>query len=440
MKPIIALIAAVAAGLLVREEALAEEDPHAACAMPPSYIPEDLLERAVPLRKDIGNSHEPVTTRSPEAQAYYDQGLNYLESYVWIEAARSFHQALRLDPKLAMAYIGLSRVYSGLDDPKGARQFFEKARELAPGASARERRRIDIREQQLAAMEDLTDVVKFQAYKKSIDQALVADLEDPQLWLLRANAEEPTAAGRGQRGNAASVAFYERVLRLVPDHASAHHHLVHTYETIGQIDNALEHGEQYARLAPSIPHATHMWGHDLRRVGRVDDAIAQFLKTDALERSYYNAEGIEARFDWHHKHNLDLLAASYQYKGQMKRAEQLQREANALSPTDAYGVFSLRDWPNFLNHRARYAEALDAAEALAKAPYPPSRAVGHALAGQALLGLGEHAGGRRKTRACASRPCGGCSRHARNRTKPSCSRALGKRLARGAAATKRQQG
>lgn len=368
--------------------ARAQEDPHAACAAPPSYIPTGLLERPVPLRKGIGNSHEPVTTSSPEAQAFYDQGLNYLESYVWIEAARSFHQALRLDPKLAMAHVGLSRVYSGLDDPAGARQFLEKAKALAPTTSARERRRIDIRELQLAAIDDLTDVAKFQNYKKSIDQALAADLGDPQLWLLRANAEEPTAAGRGQRGNAASVAFYDQVLKLVPDHASAHHHLVHTYETIGHIDKALEHGEFYARLAPSIPHATHMWGHDLRRVGRVDDAIAQFLKTDALERSYYDAEGIEARFDWHHKHNLDLLAASYQYKGQMQLAEKLQREATALAPVDAYGVFSQRDWPNFLNHRARYAEALAAAEDLAKARYPQSRAVGHALAGQALLGLG----------------------------------------------------
>ena len=47
----------------------------------------------------IGNSHEAVTTTSKEAQAFYDQGLNYLESYVWIEASRSFHQALRLDPE-----------------------------------------------------------------------------------------------------------------------------------------------------------------------------------------------------------------------------------------------------------------------------------------------------------------------------------------------------
>src|SRR5687768_3932358 len=69
----------------------AEEDPHAACGAPPAYIPPELLERPVPLREGIGNSHDNVTSSSKEAQAFYNQGLNYLESYVWIEASRSFH-------------------------------------------------------------------------------------------------------------------------------------------------------------------------------------------------------------------------------------------------------------------------------------------------------------------------------------------------------------
>src|SRR4030095_47587 len=105
----------------------AQEDPHAACAAPPSYVPEEILLRPVTLRSGIGNSHDPVSTDSPQAQAFYDQGLNYLESYVWIEASRSFHQALRIDPNLAMAYVGLSRVASGLDNPAAAQPFLEKA-------------------------------------------------------------------------------------------------------------------------------------------------------------------------------------------------------------------------------------------------------------------------------------------------------------------------
>ncbi len=255
------------------------DDPHAACAVPPSYVPAELLERPLPLRSGVGNSHEAVSTGSSAAQSYYDQGLNYLESYVWIEAARSFHQALRLDPKLALALVGLSRVHSGLDDPAGARRFFLQAQALASGTSDRERRRIGIREKQLEALESLEDTGKFLAYKRAIDDALGIDFEDPGLWLLRGTAEEGNASGRGQRGTASSIAFYQHVLQLVPEHASAHHYLVHSYETIGRIDEALVHGEVYARLAPSIPHAAHMWAHDLRRVGRIDEAIVQFQKT-----------------------------------------------------------------------------------------------------------------------------------------------------------------
>ncbi|MEP6601679.1 MAG: tetratricopeptide repeat protein [Nitrospirota bacterium] len=381
--------------------ALGQDDPHAGCATPSSYVPAELLERPVTLREGIGNSHEAVTTTSAKAQAFYDQGLNYLESYVWIEASRSFHQALRLDPHLAMAYLGLSYVHSGLENAAAARQFFDKAKALAPGVSERERerRRMAIREMQLAAIDEIKDAARFLAYKKTIDDALAADLENPRLWLLRGNAEEANAAGRGQRGTAASIAFYQAVLRLVPDHASAHHYLVHSYETIGRIDQALEHGEVFAHLAPSIPHAAHMWGHDLRRVGRVDDAIRQFLKTDTLERAYYAAEKIDPALDWHHSHNLDLLASCYEHKGKMNLAEKILRESAALAPMSAYRAFNMRELPNFLIHRARYKEALDAGRALTDMNYPQSRCVGHALAGQALLWLGRPAEARKELEA-----------------------------------------
>jgi tetratricopeptide (TPR) repeat protein len=307
---------------------------------------------------------------------------------VWIEAARSFHQALRLDPDLAMAWIGLSRVHSGLDDTTGARRALDRARALAPKLGEREKRRIEIREKQLAAIAALEDPAPFNAYKKAIDDALARDLDDLQLWLLRGNAEEPTASGRGQRGSAASIAFYEQVLRRVPDHATAHHFLVHTYETIGQVDQALEHGAAYARLAPAIPHAAHMWAHDLRRVGRVDEAIEQFVLADRLEREYYAAEKLDPALDWHHGHNLDLLAACYQHKGQMDLAEKTMRDCAKLAPVDAYRAFNAKELPHFLLHRARYDEALAEARALTEGLHPQARCVGHALAGQALLEKG----------------------------------------------------
>ena len=373
-------LAAVAAG--------ADDDPHAACVAPAGWVPRAMLSRPVPLREGTGNAREEVTAASPEARAFYIQGLNYLHGYVWIEAARSFHQALRLDPELAMAYIGLSRVYSGLEAPADAESALAEAQARAAKVTPRERRRIAVRAAQLHAMADLGDVTRHVAYKKAIDDALAADMNDVELWLLRGNAEEPTAAGRGQRGGAASIAFYDRALRLQPDSGAAHHYLTHSYETIGQIPDALEHGEVYARLAPSIPHSHHMWGHDLRRVGRVDDAIAAFLRTDALEKAYYAAEGIAPEMDWHHVHNLDLLATAYQYKGQMRLAEERLREMAALPPVTDYLEFNQKTLASFLLDRGRAEDGLAAARAIASGRSAAARAAGRALEGHALLALG----------------------------------------------------
>jgi Tfp pilus assembly protein PilF len=370
--------------------AAGQGDDHSACAAM-GWVPREILERPVPLRSGVGNGHEEVSSASREAQAFYDQGLNYLHGYVWIEAARSFRQALRLDPKLTLAWVGLSRVYSGLDDPAAADKAQAEAEALAAGASAREQRRVALRRKQLEALKDVANVAAHAAYKKAIDDALARDIADVELWLLRGNAEEATAAGRGQRGGVASTAFYLEALRREPDNAAAHHYLTHSYETIAQIPAALEHGEAYARLAPAIPHAHHMWGHDLRRVGRVDDAIAAFRRTDDLEKAYYASERIPAELDWHHVHNLDLLAMSYQHKGQMRTAEATMREAVALPPTTDYLEFNQKLLAVFLLGRQRYDEAQAEAGHMGRGRWPATRALGHALSGHALLGQGRKA-------------------------------------------------
>jgi len=209
-------------------------------------------------------------------------------------------------------------------------------------------------------------------------------MDDPELWLLRGNAEERWAAGRGQRGEAASVAFYRQALAIVPDHFAAHHYLVHSYENIGRIDDALRHGEAYARLASAIPHAHHMYGHDLRRVGRVDEAIAAFRKAYEMEMAYYASEKIPAAVDWHHPHNLDLLAGCHQHQGQVRTAEAYMRESLALSSVMEGREFNRKEWPGFLLAFRRNEEALEAARELVRGRWPSTRVVGHVLAGHAL--------------------------------------------------------
>jgi len=351
------------------------------------WVPREILQRPVALREGIGKINDPVTTSSAAAQAFYNQGLAYLHSYVWIEAARSCNQALRSDPKLAMAYICLSRAYSGLEDQAAAQSALEKAQSLAANLSERERLRVSLRTTQLGAINDILNSSKHQAYKAAIDAALTKYPDDSELWLLRGNAEEPTAAGRGQRGLVGAVAYYQCALAVSPANPAAEHYLVHAFESIGHPEEAVKHGEIYARLCPSIPHAQHMYGHDLRILGRSDEAIAQFRKADALELSYYKSEKIQARYDWHRIHNLDLMAESYEFKGQVKQAEELLREFFSLRANDGLWASYQGDWPRFLLSRGRYTEALSAAGQMTRGEFSLQRAMGHLFAGRALVAL-----------------------------------------------------
>jgi tetratricopeptide (TPR) repeat protein len=352
-----------------------------------SSIPAEILARPLPIRTGIGTSHEPVTTSSDQAQAYFDQGLAYLHSYVWIEAARSFNQALRLDPKLAMADLGLSYAYSGLGANSAATAIMARVKESGP-MNDLERERMSIRSAQLDAIARPADTTLRARYVEAIDRALKRFPKDPELWLLRGNAEEPSAAGWGQRGGESGLQYYEKALSLSPDYFAAHHYLIHSLENLGRIQEALVHGEAYARLAPAIPHAHHMYGHDLRRVGRIDDAIKQFEAAYEEENAYYKSENIPAEYDWHHQHNLDLLSSAYQYVGRISDAERLMKESFSFTSTQENLEFDKKEWPAFLLSQGRSEEALEAAKVLIAERWAAVRAIGHVMAAHALMALG----------------------------------------------------
>ena len=351
-------------------------------------VPREILERPVPLRPGIGTVHEAVTTSSPEAQSFYDQGLAYLHSYVWIEAIRSFHQALRMDRNLGMAYLGLTDAYLGLHDVATARSTVEAAQALAQKMSDRERIWLNIREKEVDHAEDDRSPEKDYAYRHAITDAIKHMPNDPWLWIQRGFADEGAVYTHGQAGGPDTLAFYKMALTLAPDNFAAHHYYGHSYENAGRTKEALAETAIYVRLAPAIPHAHHMHGHELLREGRTEEAIQEFLETKKLEDNYYRAENIPARYDWHHAHNLQLLAMSYESLGQMKAAEATFREAFAVPAYTEFLEFNRKAWPEFLLLRGRFDEALAASRELAKSSFPMARLAAHTLAGQALLGMG----------------------------------------------------
>jgi tetratricopeptide (TPR) repeat protein len=376
------VLALLALGVALTPAGFAQES-HALHDLP--VIPAELLERPVPLRSGIGRSHDAVTTRSVDAQQFYDQGLSYLHDYVWIEAARSFNQALRLDPKLALAHVGLSVAHGQLNQAAAARRALAQAETLTASVAEHDRRHVAIRRRQLEAEGAPGDLSKAAAYRKSLDEALVDFPGDVELWLQRGMAESPDPADRGQGSVPASVRSYERALTLVPDHFAAHHYLTHAHENSGRIEEALLHGAAYARLAPEVAHARHMHGHDLRRAGRIGEAIEAFEAADRLEREYFNRERIPPQYDWHYEHNLDLLAMSYQYVGQPARAEPLLKTAFGLPTANLVQAFNKREWILFLRSRGRVDEAMAAAAALVAHPHAVVQAIGHIETGHLWL-------------------------------------------------------
>jgi tetratricopeptide (TPR) repeat protein len=382
------LLAAGILFLMIPAAIFAQADEHANHAHV-GWVPEEILNRPVALRQGVGMYHERVTTSSPLAQKFYDQGVAYIHSYVWIEAARSFHQALRSDPKMAMGYLGLSYAYSPMDYG-AARAALEQATSLSAAANDRERRRIAIRQAQLDAMAaagGAESVPKLLAFRRQIDAALAANPDDVELLLIRGHAEEPTPFGDGQGCVPTAIPYYEHALALSPDNFAAHHFLAHCYENQGKFSDALEQARVYAQAASQIPHAQHMYGHELRGVGRTEDALQYFLKADALENGYYQRENIAPSLDWHHAHNLSLLASAYQYEGQLHLAERYFAAERQLTPFTEYAEFNRKDWPELLLNRADFARALAAAKEMAGSRSGLSRAGGHCLAGMALVAL-----------------------------------------------------
>src|SRR5688572_4412441 len=127
-----------------------------------------------------------VSTRSPECQAFFDQGLGYFYSYVWMEAARSFETAARHDPSCAMAWWGLSRALERYG--KGNQtEALKKAQALLPRTSHRENLLITARLQEKGLLPGAGDT---EARKKAaitmLDTLLALYEDDEEGWYYRA--------------------------------------------------------------------------------------------------------------------------------------------------------------------------------------------------------------------------------------------------------------
>jgi hypothetical protein len=195
----------------------------------------------------IGNAHLEITA-APEAQMWFDQGLNLLHDYWDYESARAFEQGVRIDPQCAMCYWGLYQ----------AEKFYHStAQGLAGGAlrqadavkehvSARERLYIDAAVAREKALHNPNRGPLY-AESQQLLQKLVKDYpDDRQARLFLANA-----GGGDSRG------VLESVLKDDPENSAANHYYIHSLEA-DHPEEALHSAEILGRLAPGSGHMVHM--------------------------------------------------------------------------------------------------------------------------------------------------------------------------------------
>lgn len=337
--------------------------------------PVAFLERSIELRSGVGEIHHPVQTRSAAAQAHYDQGLAYYYLYDYKNAARSFNEAIRLDPEMAMAHLWLHFAYDRLGGQEAAQPALERAIEFAEHAPEIERVRMDLRLQALEVRGGDGD--GREAYLRAVDDAIQRFPEDLELRMLRAlNSQDEMR-----------VARLEEVLERDPHHIGAIHEMVHALERNGEWARAARYGERLAEIGYGIPHAVHMAGHNFPRVQRMDDAIRVLERADSLERAYMAESGLSRSYFGHFRHNLHYLAQAYWHQGRLTDAERALREAVQSAGQRSGPAFIHVPLIELMLTQGRSEEALEHAEALAADASGFLGYMTHGLVTAALLSL-----------------------------------------------------
>lgn len=125
----------------------------------------------------LGDLSFPITTQSPEAQRYFNQGIMLAVGFNHAEAARSFYEAMRLDSTCAMAYWGFSYVlgpnYNAGMEPDNYERAYKAVREamqLSANCTDKEKALINALAKRYSAKPVEDRRAYDEAYSKAIQQ------------------------------------------------------------------------------------------------------------------------------------------------------------------------------------------------------------------------------------------------------------------------------
>jgi tetratricopeptide (TPR) repeat protein len=295
-----------------------------------------------PLYDGLGSYTRKISTKSAEAQKYFDQGINFYFGFNHGAALRAFQAAETLDPDCAMNYWGMALACAGDINFPGvppemadlAWKQIQLARKHAVHASPVEQAMIEALASRYAEHQPDDRSSLDQAYADAMRTVWKKFSDDPDVGSLFAESmmdlrpwDQWTPDGKPEPGTDEILAALETVLKTRPQHPFANHLYIHALEASQHPERALAAADRLRDLQPGLAHEVHMPSHIYIRVGHWEDAVTANLKAVAADRRYRSAFGEPKGFVvFYAAHNHQMLAYAAMMTGQKQLAVQHIRD------------------------------------------------------------------------------------------------------------------
>ena len=300
-------------------------------------------EAAQELHPGLGSHHHRITTKNPEAQTYFDQGLILLYGFNHDEAARYFRRAAELDPEAAMPYWGLAlsvgpNYNDTAVDANRAKMTYEavrKAVERAPKATGREQDYIRALQKRYPSADPKSDWKKFHLDYSNAMRELVKkypdDLDATTMFAESLMMLRPwhlwTLDGKPAPDTLELVAVLESVLKRNPNHPGANHFYLHAVEASPNLERAIPSAMRLMTLVPGTGHLVHMPGHIFLQTGDYELAAKTNVNAAAADEAFVRrtgATGIYPLMYW--THNIHFISYARAQQGRYEEAKKAAGE------------------------------------------------------------------------------------------------------------------
>jgi len=301
----------------------------------------DLPPPAKAILVGYGDGGFAVKTSSPEAQAYFDNGMQLAHAFAHKAAVSAFIRAEQLDPGCAMCVWGeaWSRGPT-INYPIGTKvqadlaALADKAAVFAANNPPKERALISALQQRYhdgggkGAGDD--------AFARAMDRVAKDHPDDNEIAVVAADAWLIPAAHRNGRDHLDRAREILRtVLARAPNNTGAIHFYIHATEMDGVGVLALPYAEKLQALAPAASHLVHMPSHTYFWAGRY--RLAEQSNLDAVRIDNANAERLRPEGGvfglGYHGHNVQFGEAAALIDGDAKGALSLAAVQVGQLPT-----------------------------------------------------------------------------------------------------------